>query len=268
MITTELRAGLSERFLSARRLAEPLADFPGDLPTDLDAAYAVQDRSIVGWPDDVAGWKVGGIPHSFQERFGETRLAGPIFRRSIKVSNGNETPMPAFQGGFAAVEGEIVLKTGESVPPGAVDPDSPAVRDLVSKAFIGVELASSPLAIINELGPLSIISDFGNNGGLLLGDEIADWHSTDISGRSMRTLIDGEEIGSAKLAPLEDGALGALRFLISNCAKRQITLPAGTYISTGAVTGVHSAKVGSSATVAFEGCTPLHLKLVPRAPMA
>ena len=45
--------------------------------------------------------------------------------------------------------------------------------DMVGALHIGVEPASSPLATINELGPAVVVSDFGNNAGLLLGPEVA-----------------------------------------------------------------------------------------------
>ena len=34
---------------------------------------------------------------------------------------------------------------------------------------MGVEMAGSPLATINELGPTVVAADFGNNNGLILG---------------------------------------------------------------------------------------------------
>ena len=37
---------IADRFLSARRSAGALPDYPGEMPTSLDAAYAVQDAAI------------------------------------------------------------------------------------------------------------------------------------------------------------------------------------------------------------------------------
>lgn len=258
---------ISASFLAARRAAAVLTDFPGQLPGSLGEAYKVQDASIAGWQDEVAGWKVGGIPPSFAGSFGETRLAGPIFRNAIQIAERGETEMPAFEGGFAAVEGEIVLELGQTIAPGAMDPSANEVFDLIHRAFLGVEIASSPLSIINDLGPLSIISDFGNNGGLLVGDEIENWRNTLAMGPRMEVTIDDKEIGSAPVPALEEGAVAALRFLIRNCAERGITLAAGTYVSTGAVTGVHRADIGSASEVRLEGCAPLKLRLTPRQPI-
>ncbi len=48
-------------------------------------------------------------------------------------------------------------------------------QQLVSGLHVGIEAAGSPLAAINELGPTVVVSDFGNNAGLLLGPAIPDW---------------------------------------------------------------------------------------------
>jgi len=47
-----------------------LQDYPGPLPATLAEAYARQDAAINLWPDDIAGWKVGGVPNSWVARFG------------------------------------------------------------------------------------------------------------------------------------------------------------------------------------------------------
>jgi len=256
-----VRNPVSAKFVQARLEATPLSEFPGELPQDLAAAYAIQDESILHWSDEVVGWKVGGIPAAFVERFGEDRLAGPVFKSSVTHTDGDAGVFPVFDGGFVAVEGEIVFQLDRDIQPGAVDPSSPDVYDIVADAFIGVELASSPLSVINKLGPLSIISDFGNNAGLIVGERIDDWRNTLTPGRKMRVTIDGAEVGQAGLPPLEQGAIGALRFLLRNCASREITLRAGTYITTGAVTGVHETRTGSTSSIEFDGATPIHLIL-------
>lgn len=263
MVETTKTNPVSASFIRARRNATPLSDFPGALPSSLADAYCIQDESIRHWPDEVAGWKVGGIPSSFIDEFGEKRLAGPIFKSSIARFTGAPVQMPVYKGGFAAVEGEIIMRLGQTIRPGAIDPGSDQVASFVSNVFLGVEIASSPLAAINDLGPLSIISDFGNNAGLIIGEEMGNWEGGSVAGQLMRVAINGNEVGATKVAALEDGALGAVRFLIGKCAERDITLDAGTYVSTGAVTGVHEAQAGDTAQVALNGAAQISLTLKP-----
>jgi 2-keto-4-pentenoate hydratase len=96
--------GISRRLVAARTNAEALPDFPGKLPDSLPEAYAIQSASIVRWPDEVAGWKVGMVPAELRASLSAERLVGPIFRSSIhKVESGSCRTMPIFKGGFAAL---------------------------------------------------------------------------------------------------------------------------------------------------------------------
>src|SRR3546814_1847543 len=51
----------------------------------------------------------------------------------------------------------------------------------IDMVHLGIEIASSPLPTINDLGPTVTISDFGNNNGLVIGPAIADWRGADIA---------------------------------------------------------------------------------------
>ena len=77
------RDDISKRLVAARRSGRALPDFPGELPSSLSEAYAVQSASISRWSDEVAGWKVGGVPPELRSTLGAPRLAGPIYRSSV-----------------------------------------------------------------------------------------------------------------------------------------------------------------------------------------
>ena len=255
---------VSRAFVRARLDGRALDGFPGQLPRSLRDAYAIQTRSIAAWPDEIVGWKVGGVPDPFRSEFGADRLAGPIFARSVKAARERATPMPVYAGGFAAVEAEFVLILGRDIAPGACPATPAAAREAVSAVHIGIEIASSPLGSINDLGPMSVISDFGNNAGLLLGPEVDEGCRADLSRLPVSVAFDGEVIGEARTtaeAPFEAAA-----FLIGLCAERGMALPAGTMISTGAITGVHRAEVGTRSVAAFGRAGSLSLELVPAGP--
>lgn len=253
--------GVSNAFLTARSECRHLDAYPGTVPVTLEDAYAIQSASIAAWPADVIGWKIGGVAPSFQDRFTDTRIAGPVF--SQKISQGAAVvDMPVFEGGFAAVEAEFILKTKTAITPGSVDVDTDDLAELIDQVFIGVEIASSPLAALNDLGPCSIISDFGNNNGVLLGDEVKDWRNRDISSNMISVTINDELIGETKATPLLDGAFGSFKFLIAKCAERGITLEAGSLVSTGAITGVHKAKMGDVSTISFGALGQMNIELV------
>ena len=70
---------VARRFVSARLGARALTGFPGALPTDMAAGYAIQEAAIGLWPDEIAGWKVGKIPPELQAALGAERVLGPVF---------------------------------------------------------------------------------------------------------------------------------------------------------------------------------------------
>ena len=249
---------IAKRFVGARRSGEPLGAFPGPLPADLAAAYACQDAAIELWPDEVAGWKVGLIGRDLAPRFQQNRLAGPIFRKTVRQArHGQPTPFPVFVGGFAAVEAEYLLLLGTDAPAGQLEWRLAEARELVAAVHVGIETAGSPLATINDLGPCAIVADFGNNAGLIVGPALPNWRTVPIEQWRCETLVEGSVVGHGHGAVPPGGPFESLRFLLELSARRGRPLKAGDWISTGAITGVHEIVAGQSARVAFDGVAEL-----------
>jgi 2-keto-4-pentenoate hydratase len=261
-------ATIAGRFLSARRAAGGLADYPGKFPASLDEAYSVQNEAIAAWGQKVIGWKVGRILPPLAEQFGTDRLAGPIFASQAAVAGDREPEMPVFAEGFAAGEAEFLLRIGRTPPPDKKSFTLEEAAELVDTVHVGIEIASSPLGDINKLGPIAVISDFGNNNGLVLGGEIPDWRSSGFETWDVTTLIDGVEVGSGRAASFPDGAIGAARFLFELMAKRGIALRPGQWISSGAVTGVHDAAPGQHVEARFGGRFSVRCRLKAARPEA
>lgn len=243
-------AAIAKSFVSARRGARALAEFPGTIPPDLDAAYLCQDLAISAWRDPLVGWKVGMIAPPWRGRFGTDRVAGAIFAAGLRQAS-DTVEFPVFVGGFAAVEAEFVLRIARDAPLGKVDWTLREAQALVGAMHVGIETAGSPLATINDLGPTVIAADFGNNAGLILGPEVHDWAMQPLDSLHVVTSIDGEIVGCGDAGLLAQGPIGALQFLAGLTAKIGRPLKAGMLVSTGAVTGVHDIKAGQSAVASF-----------------
>ncbi len=243
----------AKAFVNARLAGHALAAYPGALPSSLAEAYEVQSEAIGLWPDKVAGWKVGRINAPWDATFGTDRLAGPIFARQIQRRSVAPAPAFLFAGGFGAIEGEIVIEVGEDAPVDKCDWSLAEAAAIAGAARLGIEIASSPFAGINDLGPLVTVSDFGNNHGLIIGDEIAEWRGADPTSWRLRTFIDGVLIGAADASSIPGGPLESFRALLEITARRGLPVKAGALISTGAVTGVHVIRAGQSATIEMDG---------------
>lgn len=253
-------AAIAARFVEARLAHRALPGYPGDVPPDMAAAYATQDAAIRLFPDEIVAWKVGMVPAALHDRLGARRLAGPIFHRNLWTASANPTPLPAIAGGFAAVEAEFLARVGR-VDPEKCDWTLDEAVDAVAALHIGVELAGSPLRTINDLGSAVVASDFGNNGGLVIGPEIEDWRLR-LDGIEIETTIDGTVVGIGTANSIPAGILESVRFLLEHCARRGLPLTEGMLISTGAVTGVHEAAIGARSSCAFSGVGSIHCTVV------
>lgn len=231
-------AEIAEAFVGARRAARALDRFPGEIPTSLASAYMVQDAAIALAGQPIGGWKVGRIAPTLQAAMGANRVSGPIFATNIWRSSDAPVRLPVILGGFAAAEAEIALEIGADVPGVARSWNLADAEALISSARYAIEFAGSPLATINDLGPTVVASDFGNNSGMILGPEIRDWRSV-LPEMECVTEINGREVGRAVVGSLESGPLESVRFLLENLGARGIATPAGTWVCTGAITGVH-----------------------------
>ena len=248
-------ADTARRFVRARLEGRSLPDFPGPLPATLDVAYAVQDVAMALWPDEVRGWKVGRILEPWLSRVGVDRLVGPIFALGIREVRAGQEPlcMPVFPGGFAAVEAEFIVRLAADAPAGKTQWTVHEANEIAGDLHVGVEPAGSPLAAINDLGPIAVVSDFGNNAGLIVGPAIRGWREFSFDQFTTETFIEGHSVGRGTAESVPGGPLAALAFALECCAQRGRPLKAGQFISTGATTGVHQILPGQSARVVFGG---------------
>jgi 2-keto-4-pentenoate hydratase len=246
-------AGIAARLVSARRSAKALARYPGDLPTSLEQGYRVQNAAISSWTDGIAGWKIGLVAPELRAGLGSDRLAGPIFSRNVWAATPGQTlEFPAIRDGFCAVEAEFVFRMAIDAPAGKTAWTDDEAAALVAALHFGVEIAGSPMPMINDLGPPIVASDFGNNAGLILGAPIDDWRGK-LSKLSAETYIDDRQVGAGSAMSIPGGPIAGLRFLLAHLSTRGRPLKAGQYVSSGAVTGVHRIVEGQGARLSFPG---------------
>ena len=258
-------ATISDRILKARTTCSGLSEYPGVLPETLDTAYRVQDLSISNWQGRIVGWKVGGIPPQLQEQYQAERLSGPIYSSTVKYADTtNVVAMPVFEHGYAAIEAEFIIELGDvsALPSEGITEQQ--IIDVVTNIYIGVEIASSPIQKINDLGPVGPISDFGNNSGLIVGAKVENWQQIDLTAVKVTTTIDDTVHGPATVLPNLKGPLGAVKFLIEQLKHRGYSIEPGTLVSSGAITGVHDAFVGAKSLIEFDGLGEVHLELISK----
>lgn len=259
---------VARQFVSARRAARALPEFPGPLPADMAAGYAAQEAGIALWPEAVVGWKVGRIPPELQAELGAERVMGPVFEGHLWNAEPQPTPLPVILGGFAAVEAEYVYRMGRDVPADKLDWTPEEALAYVDELLAGVEFAASPLATINVLGPRVVATDFGNNAGLILGRTIPRWRDRPEDIPPCHAYVDGRLAGEGSPNSIPGGPPASLAFLLAACARRGRPLKAGQLVTTGAASGIHDIEAGQTARITFGDLEEIRCVAVPAKPVA
>ncbi len=254
---------ISNAFCSARRAALPLSGYPGDkVPASLEAAYAIQKMSIAAWPDRVAGWKVAAIAPQWRAAYPGERVAGPVFARTLRVAMDDVVDVAIIDGGYAAAEAEFALRLGDGFPLETRFESAAALLPHVAAVHAAVEVAGSPLPNLSALGPGAVVSDFGNNTGLVIGPELPGFFERELAAWPSETDINGELAGAGSAERIPGGPLAALLFLANHLVGQGATLRPGDWVSTGASTGIHPLNVGDSVAVRFDGRHAMSLRVV------
>jgi 2-keto-4-pentenoate hydratase len=234
-------------FVRARRSARGMATWPGDVPRSLDRAYALQQAVGQAWGAPAGGVKVGRVLGTWAAELGVDRFTGPVDAAMIRHADG-ESVFPVIPGGTALLECEVIAVLGTDAPVAVTLQEA---RALVAALHIGIEVAGSPMADINALGPLASIACFGNNNGAILGPEIAGWRKMDLAALPCTARIDGVMVGQGDTSRLPGGIWAALAFAIEQQARLGRILRAGQIVCTGALTGMHPIAAGQSAEADF-----------------
>lgn len=264
--TTDSKERIARTFVAARRAGKSIAAYPGTPPTGFAESYAVQEQAIALYGERVTGWKVGRVNPPHDTAHGTDRLAGPIFADATIDAADAPVAMAVFDGGFAAVEAELLFRIDSLPARNPRDLDDTAIMAHVGAVHVGVEIASSPYARINLDGPLVTASDFGNNGGLIVGGELPGWRERDLSAVVGAVSIDGSEVGRADMRALPGGPIESVRFLLGHVAARPVPMALPFWVSAGAISGVHPIAIGSSAVAQFDDAQAIACHIVAATP--
>jgi 2-keto-4-pentenoate hydratase len=258
---------ISQTFRAARAAARALPEYPGlEVPPDLNSAYAIQEDAIAAWPDTISGWKVAAIQPAWRDRYASDRLAGPVFSKTVRDARNGAVSVPVIEGGYAAIEAEFAIRLAADIPASEHVSSPEQLLRYVEGIYAALEIAASPLATLSALGPGAVISDFGNNSGLVIGAKLPQAILTQPDASSATVDINGERVGEGNAARVPGGPLTALMFLVNHLASRGRTLSAGQWISTGASTGIHPVRIGDAATARFNDAFSISVNLCAAVP--
>jgi 2-keto-4-pentenoate hydratase len=253
---------IAATFRAARLAATSINTYPGgQVPGSLASAYAIQQLAIDSWPDRVVGWKVAAIQPNWQTTYPDERVAGPVFSKGLAFFTTGAVEMPIIRDGYAAAEAEFAVLLGSDFPVNTAFANVDQLRPFVAAVHAAVEMAGSPLPNLSALGPGAVVSDFGNNLGLVIGPELKNFFGRGLADWLVQTAVNGVQAGEGSAERIPGGPLAAVLFLANSLVSRGGTLRPGEWVSTGASTGVHSVNFGDQVQVSVEGEAALSVRI-------
>lgn len=241
----------------SRRLLEALPETCR--PGTPDEGYAVQRAVIAGWGEPIAGWKSGATLAAVQQRFGLTEpFLGPFFGSSVmrspvraKVGHYEHRIVPAGAKPGVALEVEFAFRVSRVLPP----KEGGYARSEVLEAFDAVipafEIISPRFHAAPVGTPGSALADCGLNGGMVLGQAVADWRDIDYPNHTARLVVDGKTIAEGTGTLVLGNPLNALEWLVNAVGRQGFVLSPGQVLTTGSMTGIVYVDQGAQAVGDF-----------------
>lgn len=237
---------LADKLVAEWQTRAPYEALDAELrPADLAEAYRVQalvQRRHAARRGALAGRKIALSSQAMQQMVGiDHPVAGAFFADDIRRS-----PAEVSAGEFRHVglECELAVTLGVDVAPQAIPHDAGSVRALIAKAQPAFELIEDRDADYGAIDVLALVADNAWCGGVVLGEEIADWRALDLA--DLPAVLHQE--GCAP-EPTNTGAadpLGSLAWVLNHAGARGTSVRAGEVIITGSVLRTRFPAAGDS----------------------
>lgn len=242
--------------VAARRGARPIAAITEACrPVTADDGYAVQTAFIAAWGEPVGGWKAGATLKAVQDRFGLSEpFLGPMFASTIvrspatlKAEAFDLRPAGASGKRAVSVEVEFAFRLGADLAPQTDGYTEAEVLDAVEALVPAMEIITPRLDPVPGGVPGQALADCGLNGGIVLGEAVADWRGIDYPAHATKLVVDGKTVVEGTGALVLGHPFKSLAWLANNVCRQGHTLKKGQVLTTGSMTGIYAVEQGSEA---------------------
>ena len=246
------------RIIAEARLAgERLEAWPGDKPSSLADAYALQEEMVAAMGADRVGWKVGVTSRAAREALGlSAPIYGPLFAPSVVDSPARLAAGPE---DLRIVEAEIAFRMGSDIAPGSVSPE--ALARAIATVHPVIEL-------VGKRGPGGtaeavewVVADGGFNAGLAVGPGSPFDNALVLGEETVTVEIDAARVAEGRGDNVDTGPFGVALWLAQALDARGLGLRAGQIVSTGLTTPVVVAEPGQEVTARFSTLGEVRLTL-------
>jgi 2-keto-4-pentenoate hydratase len=238
--------------IEARRTGVLLAGLPEACrPQGVDDAHAIQDATVAGLGDRVAGWKVGSAIEG-------KIVHGALLGSRIIPSGGS---IPASRVPLLGVEAEIAFRLERPLGPRDRPYEYAEVAAAVT-AFPAIEIVDSRFRDYRGAPLIERIADCVSNGAFVEGAPRPDWRKIALAELEACLEVDGavlvRRVGGH---PTRDPLLPAVDLV--NAFRGADGIPAGRVITTGTFTGLNFVKPGQRVRALFEGFGSVEINIAP-----
>ena len=250
-------ADAAEFLAAARRSGRPGARLPEPCrPQDLDAALAIQRRSVAALGQEVGGWKCSLPPAP-----GRINCA-PILKPTIRSTSPYAVDAT---GTLARIEPEVAFVMARDLPRAGGALSEADVRSAIGETRLVLEILGTRYADPASASWLEMMADCVQNQGLFVGPVVPGGPDTPLAefpvtiATAARTLSthDGRHGDGHPLRPLV--------WLANFLAERNDPLRAGHVVTTGSYAGAIAVPLDVPLTVRFGDLGTIELTLIPKA---
>lgn len=249
MLTSQQVSQISELLVSAHKLKRQLDQPESALaPSGFTDSYAIQDAVMqaLGWSGEnrVSCWKTGA-----QSPEADTFIA-PIPPAGVYANNAE---IDAKQFHSIGAEAELAYRLGTDLPARDSDYTEAEVRAAIDALVVTIEVCDSRLGDWRSSSFYWQSADNQNSAALVMGDQMVDWQSVDMSVQPAELLVNGEVLVSRVAGNTFTDPSVLMVEAVNQAIARVGGLKAGDLFTAGSWTGTTDVRPGSEVIARFPG---------------
>jgi 2-keto-4-pentenoate hydratase len=221
----------------------------------LDDAYRIQDalhRLLAGaGRGEIAGWKIALTSKAMQQLTGvDQPAAGAIFSTVVHRS---PAQVRAADYHHLGVEFEVAVRLADDLPAGGGPWTRASVAGRVAACLPAFELVEDGDADYTTLDAFTLIAQNTWNGGVVLGEPVADWRRADLETAVTRCWINEAPGGEGKTGDAMGHPFEAVAWVANLLNRRGRMLQRGMLVMTGSSITTRFPSPGDRVRFAIDG---------------
>ncbi|MGF6964173.1 2-keto-4-pentenoate hydratase [Paraburkholderia sp. WC7.3g] len=244
---------LSQLLADARRRRTTLDTLsPEQLPSDADAACAIQHEILSACGARIGGWKIGAKSAS-----------GPIQGAPLPDTDLRADGARLSREGFAplGVELEVAFRFGRRFEPSATPYDEDEVLAGIGSIGATIEIVASRYAAWPAVDKLAQLADLQNHGALIVGEFTRYREDFPFVAPSLRFEFNGRDVVETTPANPAGDPRRLLAWLVNHASARGIEVTPEMVITAGSYTGMFFPREAGTMSGHIEGLAPVHCAL-------